>query len=253
MSRIYCEITDVKRLLRSVANRESKIRFSDAYRDLKADSGNTGTIALSGVTFVDVYAEHETFTFEFTDSTSFDVSGDVVGNIGSGNRFDAFIAEERFSVPVANWSGAALEGDKYYITSASDVSEDDGHEYIVDATRRINSRLERIFGTLDNVSYYDSTNVELPQAVEFACIRYTAYDIFNSVYAGIAPPGEDSPVEGWKVSAEDTLGEYLSGHGKGPIWKSREARVEEIGVEGVEGGIIEIDELSDAKNKQYER
>ena len=252
MSRVYCEISDVKRLLRSVANRESKIRFSDAYRDLSADPNNVGSIALSGVSFVDSFAEHETFTFEFTDSTSFDVSGDVVGSVGSGNRFAVFTAADRFSVPVANWSGTALAEDKYYITAASDVSDDDGHEYIVDATRKINARLERIFGTLDNVSFYDSTNVELPQGVVFACIRFTAYDIFNSVYAGIAPEGE-SPVEKWNESANSTLDQYLSGHGRGPIWKSRDTQVNEIGIPGVKDGVIEIDELPDAQNKQYER
>jgi len=252
MSQIYCELTDVKRLLRSVSNRESKIRFSSAYRDLKANPSNTGTITLAGVSFEDSFAEHETYTFEFTDSTSFDVSGDVVGNLGSGNRFSEFTAEDKFSVPVANWSGAALDGDKCYITAASDVSNDDGHEYIVDATRRINAHLERIFGTLDNVAYYDSTSEELPQAIQFACIRYAAYDIFNSVYAGIAPEGE-SPVEGWKNSAEDTLEAYLSGHGRGPIWKSRVSLITELGVENVGEGTIEIDELPDSKNKQYER
>lgn len=252
MSRIYCELADVKRLLRSLANKESKIRFSSAYRDLKVDGGNTGTIALSGVSFVNSFAEHETFIFEFTDSTSFDVTGYVVGSLGSGNRFSEFTAEGRFSVPAANWNGAALAGDKCYITSASDMSEDGGHGFIVDSTRRINARLERIFGELGNVDFYDSTNIELPQAVQFACIRYTAYDIFNSVYAGIALEGE-SPVERWKTSAAETLEEYLSGHGRGPVWKSRESKITKLGVEGVEGGILEINELSDAKNKQYER
>jgi len=252
MGRIYCEISDVKRLLRSISNRESKIRFSDAYKDLKASPNNLGTIALSGVNFVDSFAEHETYTFEFTDSTSFDVSGDVVGNLGSGNRFSEFIATDRFSVPADNWSGAAITGDKYYITAASDISEDDGHQYIVDSTRRINARLEKIFGALSNALYYDSTSVELPQAIQFACIRYTAYDIFNSVYAGMSIDGE-SPVEKWKTSAEDTLGEYLLGHGIGPRWKSRAAKITEIGVEGIDEGIVEIDELSDPKNKQYER
>jgi len=252
MSRIYCEISDVKRLLRSVSNREAKVCFSGEYRDLKASSNNTGTIALSGVSFVDSFAKHETYIFEFTDSTSFDVTGEIVGNLGSGNRFSEFIAEGKFSVPAANWSGAALAEDKYYITANSDVSEDDGHEFIVDATRRINSYLERTFGTLDNVSFYDSTSVELPQAIEFACIRFTAYDIFNSVYAGIAPEGE-SPVEKWNTSAKETLDEYVLGHGRGPIWKSRASLITEIGVKGVGDGTIDIDELSDSENKEYER
>jgi len=252
MSRIYCSLTDVKRLLRSVSNRESKIRFSDAYRSLQADSANSGTIALSGVTFKDSFADHENYTFTFTDSTSFSVVGDLVGNIGSGNRFDSFEAEDRFTVPSANWSGAAILGDKYYITSASDVSNDDGHDFIVDSTKRINARLEKIYGTLDACAFYDSTSVEIPDAINFACIRYTAYDIFNSVFAGVSPD-DVSPVRRWKVAAEDTLGEYSTGHGKGPIWRSRPVSVDKIGIAVVGDGIIELDNLTDAKNKQYTR
>ena len=252
MSRIYCDLDDVKRLLRSLRNRESKIRFSDAYRDLKANSDNSGSISLSGVSFVDSFAEHETFTFEFSDSTSFEVTGDVVGNVGSGTTNELFTASGRFTVPAANWSGTAEEGDKWYITSASDISNDDGHDFIVDATRRINAKLDKKFGSLSNVEFYDSTSAELPDAIQFSCIRYTAHDIFHSVYAGIMQEGE-TIVENWKISAEETLNEYLEGHGRGPIWRSRTSTIHEIGIEGVKDGIIEIDELTDAENKEYER
>ena len=252
MSRIYCSLEDVKRLLRSVANRESKIRFSEAYRELRANGDNLGTIALSGVTFEDSFAEHETYSFTFTDSTSFDVSGDVVGDLGSGNRFETFEASGKFSVPAANWSGSALTGDIYHITAASDISDDDGHKFIIDSTKRINARLERIYGTLDNVNFHDSTSVEIPDGVCFACSRYTAYDIFNSVFAGVSAD-DVSPVERWKKSAEETLDQYLSGHGRGPIWRSRAAEIVEVGVTGVGEGIIEINALTDAKNKEYRR
>jgi len=252
LSRIYCEIEDVKRLLRSLRNRESKIRFSEAYRDLKANSNNSGSISLSGVSFKENYAGHETFTFEFSDSTSFSVIGDVIGALGNGTIIEDLEIENYFTVPSENWSGLAEEGDKWYITSASDISNSDGHDFIVDATRRINARLERTYGTLSNVSFYDSTSVELPDAIEFSCIRYTAHDIFHSVYAGIMQEGE-TIVENWKNSAEDTLEQYLLGHGRGPVWRSRASTIHEIGIEGVKGGIIEIDELTDPKNKQYER
>jgi hypothetical protein len=252
LSRIYCDIDDVKRLLRSLRNRESKIRFSDSYRDLKADDSSRGTVSLTGVSFVDSFAEHETYTFEFSDSTSFSVVGDVVGSVGSGNILTEFTATGRFTVPAANWSGLAEDGDKWYITAASDISNDDGHAFIVDATRRINAKLERHYGSLSNVSFYDSTSVDLPDAIEFSCIRYTAHDIFHSVYAGIMPEGE-TLVESWKSSAEETLEQYLLGHGRGPIWRSRESKIIEIGVEGIDDGILDIDELTDNKNKEYER
>ncbi len=254
MSRVYCSLEDVKRLLRSVITRESKIRFSEALKSLKADSNNNGSILLSqsGITFEDSFAEHETYTFEFTDSTSFEVEGDVVGYLGSGNRFSDFVLDEKFTVSSSAWSGSALVGDKIYFTSASDMSNDDGNSFIVDSTNRINARLERIYGTLENVAFYDSTSVDIPHAINFACIRYTAYDIFNSVFAGISTD-ENSPVERWKRSAEETLDQYISSHGRGPVWKSRKLLMVDLGVSGIGEGLIEIDQLSDPKNKQYER
>ncbi|MDQ1279587.1 MAG: hypothetical protein QG670_849, partial [Thermoproteota archaeon] len=217
-----------------------------------ADDSNAGTISLTGVSFFDSFADHETYTFEFTDSTSFSVSGDVVGSIGSGNILAVFVAAGRFTVPIANWSGRAVSGDKWYITASSDMSDDDGHEFIVDATKKINAQLGRIYGLSSNISFYDSTDAELPDAVSYSCVRYAAYDIFHSVYAGIMPEG-GTLVENWKNSAEEILEEYISSHGRGPIWKSRESLITELGVEGIGDGIIEIDELSDAKNTQYER
>jgi len=252
MSRIYCSLEDVKRLLRSVSNRESKIRFSEAYRELKADSNNSGSISLGGVSFVDSFAEHETYSFTFTDSTSFTVVGDVLGALGSGTRLETVTIDGKFSVLPSHWSGSAVAGDVCYITAASDISNDDGHSFIVDSTKRINARLERIYGTLDSVSFYDSTSVDVPDGINFACIRYAAYDIFNSVFAGVSSD-DVSPVERWKKSAEDTLGEYISGHGKGPMWKSREVLVTEMGLPEYGDGVIELDQLPDQKNKQYER
>lgn len=252
MSRIYCSLDDVKRLLRSISNKESRIRFSSAYRDLKADSNNTGTISLTGVSFYDSFAEHETYTFLFSDSTSFEVEGDVVGYLGSGTTVSEFRASSRFHIPIQNWSGLAEDGDKVYLTSASDISNDDGNQFIADATRRINSKLERKYSSLANVSFYNSHNVPIPDSISFACIRYAAYDIFNSVFAGISSD-DKSPVEVWKVDAEETLSEYIVSHGRGPVWRSRPLRVDEIGVPGINEGIIETNDLTDAKNKEYRR
>ena len=252
MDVLYCSISDVKRLLRSIPGRESKVRFSSAYKGLLSDDGNNGDIALSGVTFNAGFSGHETFTFEFTDSTTFDISGDVLGNLGSGDRFTDSTSSDNFLVPSANWSGAAQTGDKVYITADSDLSDDDGTGFIEDATRKINAELETRYGSLDNIAYYDDATETIPDGVVFACIRYAAYEIFNSLYAGMAREGE-SPVEGWNKSASETLDKYLAGKGLGPRWRSRALLVTELGVEGVGDGIIKIDELSDAKNKEYTR
>jgi len=252
VNRVYCELEDVKRLLRTKGVRESRVRFSSSYKELKENSSNNGSISLSGVSFLDSFASHETFSFTFTDTTSFDVTGDMTGTIGSGTVIEIFTSVGKFTVPVANWSGSAQSGDICYITSNSDVSEDDGHEFIVDATRFINSKLQRAFGSLSKLSFTDSTSVEVPDGVVYACIRYTAYEIFNSVFAP-SSTDEISPVERWKTMADEALGTYLEGTGDGPRWRARSSLITELGVEGVGEGVIDIEIVTDATNKDFER
>lgn len=253
MSRTYCDIDQVKRVLRTGGTREAKVRFSEAYRDLKPDEDNRGNIALSGLAFSDSWAGHEDFTFEFTDSTSFDVVGNVVGALGNGTIQASFISADRFTVTANNWEGVAEIGDKWYISSISDISNDDGDEFIGDNSKRINSKLEKTFGSLSSIDFYADSSVPIPDGVEFACIRYTAYDIWNSIYSGQIPPGETSPVEMWKIAADEAMNNYTYGHGSGPRWRARDSLVTELGVEGVGDGVIEIDELTDPANKDYLR
>jgi len=253
MGRIYCTLDDTKRLLRSVGvQSESKVRFSESYKELKADQGNNGSISLSGVSFSKKFAAHETFSFEFTDSTSFDVVGQIVGFLGSGTVLSSFTASNRFSVPAANWSGGALTGDIWYITSDSDISENDGDDFINDACRIINAMLESKYGGLDKVSFYVNPAEEIPPAIIFACIRLSAYEIFNSIYSAAALE-ENFPVQGWKKSAEKILNNFIESHGQGPVWKSRDSLITELGVDGVGDGVIEIDNLLDSSNKDYDR
>ena len=253
MARTYCDIDQAKRLLRTGGTREAKVRFSEAYRDLKPDEDNRGNVSLSGLAFSDAWAGHEDFTFEFTDSTSFDVVGNVVGALGSGTIQASFISADRFTVVANNWTGVAEIGDKWYISSISDISNDDGDDFIGDNSKRINGMLEKTFGSLSSIDFYADSSVPIPDVVEFACIRYTAYDIWNSIYSGQIPPGETSPVEMWKIAADEAMGNYTYGHGSGPRWRARESLVTELGVEGVGDGVIEIDSLTDPANKDYLR
>lgn len=253
MSRTYCDIDQVRRLLRTGGTREAKVRFSEAYRDLKADEDNAGNVSLSGVTFSDAWAGHEDFTFEFTDSTSFDVVGNVVGALGDGTIQASFVSADRFTVTADNWEGVAEIGDKWYISSISDISNDDGEDFIGDNSKRINGKLEKVFGSLSSIDFYADSSISIPDVIEFACIRYTAYDIWNAIYQGQIPPGEVSPVEMWKKAADESMENYTYGHGSGPRWRARDSLVTELGVEGVGDGVIEIDELTDAANKDYLR
>lgn len=254
MARSYSDLDTVKRLLRSIgAMKESKVRFSEAYKDLKPDTANSGNISLSGVTFSSAWAGHENFTFSFTDATSFDVVGDIVGSIGSGTTQANFSSTDRFTVSLSNWIGAAEIGDKWYIRANSDMSDDDGDAFISDASEYINSILSRKFDGISEIPFYSDVTVEVPGDVAFACARLAAYEIWNSVFAGLIPPGEDSPVEHWKKSAIEALDSYIAGHGSGPRWKSRDSLITEVGVEGVGEGIIEISNLTDSTNKTYNR
>ncbi|HUW49223.1 MAG TPA: hypothetical protein VMW36_10815 [Patescibacteria group bacterium] len=251
MARVYCDLDDAKRLLRSSILRESRVRFSDAFKENKADAANVGTIALSGVSFLSSFAGHENFTFSFTDSTSFEVSGDVVGDLGTGTT-DAAYSCDHFTIAQANWSGVADDGDKWYIMANSDVSDDDGDSYIVDVTRLINARLEQRYGDLSRAPFYADPSVAIPDSIKYACSRLAAYEIFNSAFAG-SSTDEESPVDRWKTEAEDILEKYLESHGVGPMWKSRETLVTKLGVPGVGDGEIETDNLTDSQNKKYQR
>jgi len=250
--REYCVLDDVKRVLRSVGSRESRIRFSEAYKDLKANGENSGTIFLSGVNFDSCYADHETFTFTFTDSTSFDVVGDVSGDIGSGTTKALFSVTNKFTVPIAKWAGSADAGDEYYITANSDISDDDADGFIQDARKFINAELARIYGGLDNVSFIIDPSEEIPQPISYACIRYACYEIFSSVFAGSSIE-EESPVKSWKNMADEAMEKYVSSRGSGPRWRARDSLITDVGVPGVGEGELDIETVATSSNKDFRR
>jgi len=250
--REYCTLDDVKRILRSAGSRESRIRFTDAYKDLKAKSDNTGTIFLSGVNFESSFADHETFTFTFTDSTSFDVIGDVAGDIGSGTIQSTFTATDKFTVPTSKWTGLADTDDEYYITSNSDISDDDADGFIQDSRKFINAELARIFGDLDSVSFISDPAENIPQPVSYACMRYASYEIFNSVFAGVSLD-EETPVQKWKDMADEAMKKYVTSTGVGPRWLARDSLITELGIPGVGEGEIDIKTITAAKNKDFRR
>jgi hypothetical protein len=254
-SRTYCDLDDVKRLLRTLSKRESKIRFSDAYKGLETDNSNQGNVKLSGVNFLLSYYGHETFTMTYTDSTSFDVISDVAGDLPSGTRVATYTATDRFKIPTSKWSGTSEVGDICYITSNSDISDDDGDGFILDASRYINGFLLSVSGSESNIDFINDPSVDIPDAIVYACIRYTAYEIFHSVYAGMSID-EDSPVYMWKKMADESIKQFMlggGGGGSGPRWRARESLITELGVEGVGEGEIDIDPLGVNDNEDFDR
>lgn len=251
MPRAYCELSDVQRLLRAQGPRESRVRFSNSYKDLKSNSSNTGNKQLSGVTFLSSYSGNETFTFSFTDSTSFSVVGDVGGSVGSGVSNSTFTAANKFTIPSSNWTGLASSGDEVYITSNSDMSDDDGDDFILDSSRFINSKLKKSFGDLPNFTEEISSE-DIPDSVVYAAMRYAAYEIFHSIFAG-SSIDEESPVQKWKEMADEALNDYVETGGDGPRWRARESLIVEIGVEGVGEGTLDIETVSTSKNHDFKR
>ena len=250
--REYCDLDSVKRLLRSAGPRESRVRFSEAYKDLKADEDNAGSVGLTGVSFNSAYGGHEEYTFTFTDSTSFDVVSDVLGAVGSGERTSLFTISNTFSVPVANWTGGSVANDKIYISSNSDMSDDDADGFIVDARRYINAQLETSFGDLDSVPFLSDSSLEIPEGIVYACMRYAAYEIWSAIFAGVEID-EASAVGKWKKMADSSVGQYVSGKGTGPRWRARSSLITEVGVVGVGEGKIITDPLTNPSNEDFKR
>lgn len=254
MARLYCTLEEVKRVLRSIGVRESKIRFSNAFKELSNNPDNVGSVSLSGVSFLSSFADHEQFEFTFTDATSFDVVGDVTGTIGSGVRTSEFIATGKFTVPVANWSGGSQSGDIVSITSNSDISDDDGEDFVEDASQKINGSLRKVFGNLSSLSFTDSTSTDvIPDEIQYAAKRLAAYEIFTSVYSGVATE-EESPVINWKRMAEESVNDYISSVPKtGPRWRSRDGLITKVGVPGVGEGEIDLEPTTAPTNKDFQR
>ncbi len=251
MPRAYCELSDVKRILRSQASRESRIRFSSVHKDLKAGTSNQGSMQLSGVNFLSSYAAHETFAFTFTDTTSFDVVGDVGGSVGSGTSESLYTAPGKFTTSNIDWTGRAVADDVWYISANSDISDDDGDDFILDVSRLINTKLKKAYGDLPDFTGLSSTDT-IPDAVVYASMRYAAYEIFNSIFAG-SSIDEESPVGKWKTMADEALKDYVTTGGDGPRWKARDSLIVEVGIEGVGEGVLDIGTIDTAKNKDFQR
>ena len=232
MARAYCTSDQVKRLLRTATK---KVKSSESYRDLSYNSGNSGTVRLSAVTFLDSYVGDERFDITFSDSTAFEVVGENIGNLGSGTVGEAFTCAY-FTIAIASWSGVAQADDVVYFISNSNISNDDIDDFILDSSNYINNRLGVLWGDSTNIPWEADLAVVIPGGLEFAAIRLTAYDIFSAILAG-EDIDQESPVYDWYVRAEKAIDDFIlwyqnEGFTGTARWRSRPTIFKEIGISG---------------------
>lgn len=242
MARDYCDLTNVKRLLRT-ANR--KINTSEAYKDLGYNSDNVGTIILTAVTIEESYADHERFTATFSDSTSFVVSGEESGYLGTGSIGSLFSCS-RFSIDSTSWTGTPGSNDVVYFVSDSDVSTDDAEAYIGDASNFIRNKLGELFGDSTNIPWETELTLAIPDGLVFAAIRLAAYYIFSSAMAGTVI-NQEAPIIYWYREGLQAIDDFLAWYKKetqagSPRWRSREVLFKEIGISGLEEDVIDLTE-----------
>jgi len=232
MARPYCELVDVKRLLRTAAK---KVKTSEAYRDLGYDTNNSGTVRLTAVSFLDSYVGVERFEIIFqADSTNFEVTGEDIGYLGSGNIGSEFSCQY-FTISPLQWEGTPEEGDIVYFVSNSNISVDDANEFILDQSIYINNYIGKTFGDTTNLEWEEDLGAEQPEILKYACTYRSAFYIFISVYAGAELDG--SPVTQWRSTAESAIKLYIAnrdneGIQSVPRWKSRQILANTLGVDG---------------------
>jgi len=242
MARAYCTLEDVRRLLRT-ANK--KIKFSEAYQELGYNSGNTGTVRLSDVSFVDSYAGHERYTLTFSDSTSFEVNGEESGYLGIGGRGSTFTCNH-FSIAPSFWSGTPDADDSVFFISDSNVSVDDAEAFIGDASDYIRNRLGEVFGDSTNIPWEADLTIQIPSGIKFAATRLAAYYIYTACLAGTIFD-QQAPVEvAWHEEAEKALDAFINWYEKesqvgSPRWRSRDTLFNKLGINGIEEGEIDLD------------
>lgn len=258
MARAYCTSASVKRLLRTATK---KVKSSESYRDLSYNTGNSGTIRLGSISFLDSYVGDERFDITFSDATSFEIVGEDIGNLGTGTR-NADFSCDFFTIASSAWSGVAQADDVVYFISNSNISNDDITGFIQDASNYINNRLGVVFGDSTNIPWEADLNVSIPGGLQFAAIRLTAHDIFSSIIAG-EDIDQESPVYEWYRRAEKAIDDFIAWYQKEGFtgvarWRSRDVLFKDLGIDGYDtqnyAGELDVSETGDiTDDKQYKR
>lgn len=234
----YCELEDVKRLLRAT---EQRVKFSDSYRSLLWNPNNDGNIRLTAFDVSPDYSGQQRFEITFSDSTNFTLIGDEIGYLGDGSRYSPFTSFHGwFTILPAYWTGVAQPDDKVSWEAMANISDTDALAFMRDAMWWTNGELREIYGDATNIDFFYD-DVPIPYEVQLANHLKAACEIFNSVQVGAALDDE-SPVLRWCQEAAGLLENFVKDFKKvdgRPHWRARQPLITEFGVEGIEGGVIE--------------
>lgn len=245
----YCQLSDVKRLLS--VHRE-KVRFSSSYRQLLYGQNNSGNGRLSGISIDDDYADNESFTITFSDSTNYTLVGTESGYLGDGSIGLTFVSNDgNFTITPSRWSGTPELDDTFLFETNSNISENDATLFLRDSMYFTNGLLREYYGDATNIPFYASDAVTIPQEIELANILYTACMIMQTAFLG-QEPDDAAPMSRFCEKAEALIKTFVFNNQdiKGlPKWRSRAHHIRATGIDGVEYG--EISGSTD--NTDYER
>lgn len=259
----YCDLDDVKRLLRVLSvsgNTQYKVRFSDSYTVPKAYSTNTGTGILKGVgVALDTYAGSELWHITFTSTTAFTLyRGDGTDTSdGSGTTSSSFTSTSGIiTITAAQWSGTFVSGDQYKFRTDSNISNDDGDEFIVDADAIVDGMLSEFLD--EDYIPYIATN----DSIKRASIYYSASIIFTSVFSNLNTDQVPTLVRRWYNQGRSFARLFLESIEAKKIFKysrygrfvSHEPLIENIGIKevaGIEGLKGEVDVVNEGYDNDY--
>jgi len=251
MARAYCTLDEVKRVLRTAAK---KVRTSEAYRNLDYNRDNSGDVRLKAITLLDSYVGSERFEIEFSDSTSFEVTGEDAGFLGTGSMLSDFSCSY-FTISPSQWQGAALSGDRVSFITNSNISTDDATQFVNGVAKWINNQLGVPYADSTNIPWEADLTVAIPDPLNYAAIYRSAYEIFSSIFAGAEL--ENTPVTEWKNIADNAVNKYVQWYEEEqtestPRWMSREIFFDELGITNVGKGLMNVRTDSE-KDKGYTR
>ena len=260
----YSDLDDVKRLLRVLANQSNnqhKVKFSGSYKLPKNYSTNSGDGVLTGLTTIRTdYAGSEFWHIKFTSGTAFTLyRGEDDNTIdGTGDTSTDFTSTSGIiSINTGVWSGTPVTDDQFSWYTDSNISEDDGDEFINDADAIINGILQEMI----SVTYVPFTST-IPDLIRRASMYLGANLIFMSVFSNLDTEDLPSLVRRWFSLGKDFVTKYLESipaaaqlyYKRYGRFASREPLFEKIGVteaSGIEGFKGEINVVDEAYDTDY--
>ena len=281
----YCGLEEVRRNLRASSD-DRRIRFSEFYKNLKADSGNQGDVKLSELSIGQSYSGQRPWTITFINNLEFNVEvGEMYDiaprHVGTGRIDQDFVANDNsIFIPSSAWSGVPQENDTFRFDTDSHMSTEDAIRYIQDAEIYVDMLVEQ------RLSYIEAKEQELrftrdtiPKTLSMATAKFASFFIYSTIYSENAMPGLPGSINdisksdnraddlsSWAKQGNELVDGYVRKYTKyfnsdtgkairnGPQWETTESLFDATGVYGVGEGIVfpEINRIEDRLNMSYD-